>query len=78
MSGDSPFEMPTLACRDCGRTDDHTYCIRWLERLHLWLQRVSGTPSEDTGCPRCKGSGIVASVDGEAMDCDCGAPSEDT
>jgi hypothetical protein len=36
--------------------------------------RVAGMPA----CPRCKGSGVVASVDGEAMDCDCGTPSEDT
>lgn len=22
----SPFEMPTLECRSCGRTDNHIYC----------------------------------------------------
>jgi DNA repair exonuclease SbcCD ATPase subunit len=49
----------------------------------IWTAKVArtalaGTPSEDAECPRCKGSGIVASVDGEAMDCDCGTPSEDT
>jgi hypothetical protein len=29
----SPFPMPTLACRECGRTDEHTYCHPWLAAL---------------------------------------------
>jgi hypothetical protein len=36
---ESPFEGLELECVSCGRTDEHVYCDRWLERLRLWFAR---------------------------------------
>ena len=36
-SDDSPFTVPPLECRECGRSDRHVYCWRWLETLRLLL-----------------------------------------
>jgi len=41
-SDESPFTMPPLECRNCGRSARHVYCWHWLERLRLFL---GGDPS---------------------------------
>lgn len=38
----------------------------------MWAERIQDPPA----CRRCNDSGIAATVDGEAMDCDCGAGEE--
>lgn len=36
---DTPFAVPEMECRNCGRSDDHVYCIRWMEWLRKALTR---------------------------------------
>jgi hypothetical protein len=80
----SPNERDALIARaalagtpreDTGRSDADAHIDA---KTFPFTRPAAGTPSEDTECPRCKGSGVVASTDGEAMDCNCGTPSEDT
>jgi hypothetical protein len=40
---DSPFAMPELECRNCGRPwpeQAHVYCDPWAEWLRLFLRRL--------------------------------------